>query len=677
MPATPSLFERITDQEALWLAWLDVKANKGGPGGDGETVWDFEPLALTRIARLSAELRTGLYIPGPYRRLAIPKKSGGLRPLAIPCVVDRVAMRAAAIALGDVLEPEFRDSSYGYRPGRSVQMAVARVAYLQRQSYGWVVDGDIETFFDEAEHDRLLARLARSVDDQRVLDLVGLWLEGYADDNHGLPQGSPISPILANLYLDDIDEAIEKGGVRLVRFGDDFVLLTKSEAKAKGALERMAGLLRAHGLELHPDKTRIRSFAEGFRFLGKLFVRSLVLDAEHDEAAPETAALAAGPLAIPADAPPQPPPAPAEAPSAPTPILVQRRPPEPVPPAAPPEVARPLAPVIRPLYVMESGRRLSLRNDSFTVMEDTAELLALPPGKVDRIDLGPQVGLDEAALRQALAWRIPVFLLDGHGRQGGMVLPGLGPAFDLHLAQARTVLDPAGRLALAKALVEGRIRNQHALLKRLNRKRRDDKVAAAADALTRTRKKLKLAPDVDAAMGYEGEAGRHYWPALGRCLEHGWKLTTRTRRPAETPVNAVLNWLSSMLTRDLEALVGQTGLHPGFGALHATRRGAAACAFDLVEEFRAPLAEGLAVYLFNNRLLDTDDFAPADDGAVRLIGNARATVIRQFEAWLDREIKSPRTSKRIAWRGLMAEQVQAYARHCLEGEPYAPYRMDY
>ena len=272
------MYREVVDGGALLSAWSKVLANGGGPGGDGETLARFAADPAARIRRLQRDLAAGAYRPGPLRRLSVPKKSGGVRPLAIPCVIDRVIQTAAAQALSALLEPAFEDSSFGYRPGRSVAQAVARIEALRDQGFVWVVDGDIERFFENVPHRRLMRKLAGHVADPPFLELVAMWLGAAEPDGRGLAQGSPISPVLANLYLDDVDERIEGKGVRLVRFADDFVLLCRKEAAADKALAKIADALAENDLRLNPAKTRVVPFERGFRFLGKLFVRSMVVE---------------------------------------------------------------------------------------------------------------------------------------------------------------------------------------------------------------------------------------------------------------------------------------------------------------------------------------------------------------------------------------------------------------
>lgn len=649
------LFADVTALSTLEAAWHKVKDNAGAAGGDGETVDDVAAVVASRLVALQRALRRGKYRPGPVRRILIPKRSGGTRPLVIPTVTDRIAQTAVALVLTPLLDPEMEDASFGYRPGRSVQQAVARVSALRDAGYTWVIDADIERYFETVPHDRLLPLIDRAVPDPLLRDLIALWLEHGGTDGRGLPQGSPLSPLLANLYLDGFDEELATGGPRLVRFADDFVLLCRSEATAEKHLSRVAALLAERGLRLHADKTRVVSFEDGFRFLGHLFVKSLTLPSPADrpddletrllrEIAREDALRA---------------------------TLDQE--------AAADEAAGWRSDV-RVLYVHEPGRRLSLRNQSFTVEEDGHELIALPPDRIDRIDLGPRGDATPAALRHALATGTMVQFLEGDGGLAGMLQRPEARRGGLHLAQARLILDDDRRVALARVLVAGRIHNQRALLRRLNRSAADGEVSARLTEINRLhRMTRKPGLDVAGLLGVEGQATRLYWSCLSRLLRHGWTLAHRTRQPPRDPVNAVLSYTASLLTRDVQAVVERVGLHPAFGVLHGTDDGHMGCVFDLVEEFRAPLSESLTVYLFNNRLLTAEDFTASGrpETQVRIGAEARRTLLRQYEEALSRPLRSPRSGRKVAWRRLIEDQARAYAAHMRDEAPYAPYKMDY
>lgn len=669
-----NLFEEATRLERLEQAWGRVRANAGCAGSDGVTIERFAERLMQRLYGLHRALRDGSYEPLELRSFEIPKGGGELRRLAVPTVRDRIAQTAVAQVLTPVLDPELEPVSFAYRPGRSVQQAVALIARHRGEGFTHVVEGDIERYFDRVPHAGLLHRLETMIalwpGSGLLLDLVALWLEAWGRDlgspGIGLAQGSPLSPLLSNLYLDEVDARLadEGRGLRLVRFADDFVILTKGAERAGEALERMRALLRAQGLGLNPDKTRIVTFDQGFRFLGHLFVRSMVLRSAEPEAAPGEDSASQ--------------------------LLrwIARQDAEAAATAAKAEAERAagLEPGLRVLYLREPGRVLGLRNMAFTVEEPglpgRRELIAIPHQRLDRVEIGPGCTVDDAALRHAFASDVVIHYVSGHGMTLGVVATPNDDHGGLHLAQARTVLDPQARLDLARRVVEGRLRNQRALLHRLGRGVEAKGLVPRIAAITKLIRKLPLAQDVPALLGFEGAAAAEFWPALALLVRPPWAVAARKgfrrqRRPAPDPFNVMLNYLSALLARDVHALCLRHGLHPGFGALHSAADGEAACVYDLIEELRAPLVEGLAVYLLNNRAIDEAMFQRLEDGACRLAREGHAPLIQGYERWLAREVKSPRTGERVRWRRLVEQQLRAYARHCEGGEGYRAYVMDY
>lgn len=659
-----SLFREATGTDALLAAWTRVWTNGGAAGGDNVTLQRFQLDLHRRIARLSAALRDGTYTPGALRRVDVPKRDGGLRPLAIPCVGDRVAQTAVAQALGPHLDREFEESSYGYRVGRGVKDALRRVSRLREAGHLHVVDADIEDFFGRVPHDSLLARLSHSMSDGPLTALISLWLEHGSATGRGLAQGSPLSPLLANLYLDRLDEAFARRGGHIVRFADDFVILAESRQGAEGALARAESLLAEHGLALNRGKTRVTSFDQGFHFLGTLFVRSMVMQGAVEE---DDEALRAMRRLAEADE------------------SEDRREAE---EAAEFDLSRRSGydPGHRVLHVVSADRRLSLRNQSFAVEAGTAqpgeaarwrEILAVPHAHVDRIDLGPNAEVEPGALRHALATGTLVAFVSGHGETRGWLAPALAERAGRHLAQARHAVDEAARLALARGFVEGRLRNQRALLRRLNRERKSQKVLSALAVLNRVIRAVPHAASLAEAMGREGEAGAAYWPALGSLLEHGFAFTKRVREGDIDPVNILLNVTASLLARDIAVAVCRAGLHPGFGCLHSSADYRDACVFDLMEEFRAPLAESAVVRAVNGRAVGLSDFEGRPGGGAKLRPGAYAAVARAYEQAVGREVRSQRDGRRRTWRGIMLDQALRLAAHVEGRERYRPYVIDY
>jgi len=272
-----SLIDKVYTLPNLRRAWERVRENNGAAGADGMTVRRFAARADERLAALSDDLRAKTYRPQPVRRKLIPKASGGMRPLGIPTVRDRIVQQAILQVLEPVFEPTFSTRSHGFRPGRGCATALSVVDRAVKAGYTHVVDADIQSFFDKVDHEKLLDAINEEVADGSLLKLIrkiltaGVEMPQTGDiepTTLGTPQGGPLSPLLANIYLSVLDYRLSAAGHGLVRYADDFVIFARSEEEAHQAhaltKEVMAGL----SLTLHPEKTRIVSVAAGFEFLG-------------------------------------------------------------------------------------------------------------------------------------------------------------------------------------------------------------------------------------------------------------------------------------------------------------------------------------------------------------------------------------------------------------------------
>jgi RNA-directed DNA polymerase len=277
-----SLIDKVYAEGNLAAAFAKVAANHGAAGVDHITIERYATRLPENLEHLQISLQTGTYLPQAVRRVWIPKPgTKQQRPLGIPTVRDRVVQAALRQVLEPIFERDFAQQSYGFRPGYGCQDALARVDELLKAGYTHVVDADLKSYFDTIPHDKLMEQLRRKVADSRVLALIEAFLKAGILDGlkewtpeTGSPQGSVISPLLSNIYLDPLDHRMAALGYQMVRYADDFVVLCRSRQEAEAALNVIRQWVAEAGLLLHPDKTRIADATqkgEGFDFLGYHF----------------------------------------------------------------------------------------------------------------------------------------------------------------------------------------------------------------------------------------------------------------------------------------------------------------------------------------------------------------------------------------------------------------------
>jgi len=273
-----NLLERVLSRDNVQKAWKRVKANKGVPGIDHMSIEDFPEFARAQWDRIRDSLMAGTYQPYPVKRVEIPKPTGGKRPLGIPTVLDRLIQQAMYQVMMPIFDPDFSEFSYGFRPGRSAHDAVRKVREYIREGYCIAVDMDLSKFFDRVNHDVLMHRVARKIRDKRILRLIGKYLRAgvvikgrLQKSREGVPQGGPLSPLLANILLDDLDKELEKRSHTFVRYADDFIILVRTQRAGLRVKESVTRFLK-HTLKLkvNQDKSHVSS-TDHTDFLGFTF----------------------------------------------------------------------------------------------------------------------------------------------------------------------------------------------------------------------------------------------------------------------------------------------------------------------------------------------------------------------------------------------------------------------
>src|SRR6202163_4247790 len=278
--STNRLMEEVCERENLKGALRQVKANKGSAGVDGMTVGGITDYLKQHWPAIREQLLNGTYEPRPVRRVEIPKPDGGVRKLGIPTVLDRLIQQAVMQVLQGRWDPTFSEHSHGFRPQRSAHQAVAKAQQYIAAGNRWVVDLDLEKFFDRVNHDKLMAAIARRVSDKRMLKLIRAILESGVMENglvspveEGTPQGGPLSPLLSNLVLDELDRELERRQHRFVRYADDCNIYVASERAGKRVMQSVTGFLRRRlKLKLNEAKSAVARPQErkflGFSFTG-------------------------------------------------------------------------------------------------------------------------------------------------------------------------------------------------------------------------------------------------------------------------------------------------------------------------------------------------------------------------------------------------------------------------
>jgi RNA-directed DNA polymerase len=274
---------RFLDINNFQRAWSKVAENRGCAGVDGETISSFAGNQTVNIYQLLNAVANSTYHPLPCKQVIIPKKNGTQRELKIPTVRDRIVQQALLNVLYPLMEEKFSPVSFAYRPNLSYINAVEKIADWRDMGYLWVLDADIVKFFDNIDHSRLLKEVRLHIDNPGFLCLIKSWIsvgvqtqEGLILPQKGIPQGAVISPILANIYLHEFDELVSATDLKLVRYADDFLVLSHNQERILSAKLEIINLLDSMGLTINTEKTQVTNFERGFRFLGHGFLENAI-----------------------------------------------------------------------------------------------------------------------------------------------------------------------------------------------------------------------------------------------------------------------------------------------------------------------------------------------------------------------------------------------------------------
>lgn len=660
------------NRESLMSAWEHVQENAGCAGADGVTIERFSRALDDELASLLREIETDEYRALPLLPIVVEKKpnSNATRTLMVPTVRDRILQTVAGRQLGTAFEDVFLDCSFAYRPRRSVNSAIARIRYLHQHGYCCVAEADIEKFFDRIDHSLLRQKMAVSITDRPLLALVDSWIDGPVWDGrsikplrNGVPQGSPISPLLANLFLSDFDLAIEQGGMKLIRYADDFLILAQDSEHAAGAISIARDKLEQLHLQLNDKKTQIGSFDDGFCFLGALFKGAEVWIPWDKHARNRHV------LSVPQPMPPG---------------LIRRW----LDPPARTAMTRAFfAAQVQDaqsaassneeeemafLYLVEQGSVLRKMGNRLVVEKDGSILLDTPYHKLEAVLIFGNVQVTTQAVGELLEYGVRLNLLSRHGEMRGSLDPAQGKNIPLRIAQFDLHRDGLRSLAMARALVDAKIANCSRVLATFGS--HEEERAPATDAaiaeLAKSRQAAAVAADLDALNGVEGAAARLYFDLLMRRNKSAFHWPGRVKHPATDPINSLLSFVYTLVANELAGVAEGLGLDSYLGSLHQLDCGRRSLALDLVELFRAPLADRLVLTMCNRNQFSEADFEPAEAGALHLRPESAKRFFAEYERWM---LHIPAGNGIKGFRQALRKTVEAYVAAVRDAHLFQPY----
>ena len=653
-------------------AFQHIKLNQGQAGSDGESIEDFESNLFKNLDETARCVRNNKYESKALNGIILPKSAGKIRALAIPCVRDRILQRAVTQVLGPSLDLLLEESSFAYRKGLSRNGAAKAIQKAYNEGYRYILESDIESFFDNVDWDIIEDKLRSLLVFDPVIDLIMGWVKQdvlfkgqLLKRNQGLPQGAVISPLLANLYLDQFDEALGCD-FKLIRYSDDFVVLCKTKRSAGAALKHAKEALKNLELEIKPDKTRIVDFEQGFQYLGYIFCRSVVMETQKDEK--NITPITAEDLSL-------------------NQIPVNHW----LTHVNFNKIKKIKHPSITnkktlatdndlmeegciPVYLTEPDIFVRLSGQSLVLSHHKKSLtkeVRIPFNKILAvIDYGrPSMTLPSVvALSRA---NIPTYFQEYSGRTY-LAVPSVLPDYSIWLSQMRLRDKPQFPERFAKAVVCAKIHNCRIMCKR--RKWSD----TINQELKELESKCAQSENVDVIRGYEGRAAAAYFQCFAKSVSSIWNFYGRVKHPPTDPINSMLSLGYSCLYHHITTALQICNLNPAMGWFHNPRNDYMSLACDIQEEFRH-LIDGLVLYLLNRNQVSIDDFEFNENGSLPVLMSQsfRKFFLRQVEERLMTKFKpDDKTDVMLSYRQFMIRQARQIFSICHHPEKnYEPLRI--
>lgn len=640
-----TIVEQFLDLSNFQQAWLKVSAKRGSPGIDAETTAIFKKNLIYNLTQLRDSVANQHYQPLPWKQVSIPKTDHKFRELKIPTIRDRIVQQALLTVLVPVFEPHFSACSFAYRPNLSYLNAVEKVAYWRDLGYHFVLDADLVKFFDNINQQRLLTEVAKLVNIPEILNLIKAWISvgGLKDNqvikaNKGIPQGAVISPLLANIYLNEFDHIIDNSDLKLVRYADDFLVLANSQTRIITAYYQVEQILRDFDLEIHPDKSQITNFNYGVRFLGHGFLEQAIFPLEDNSVKKNDNLNLNLNLATTKDS------------------------------NVNPHYHQEMATI----YLMEQGTTLARNHLRFLIHINKDTKFELPLTDVERILLFGNIHLTTPVINTCLQNKIIILFLNQVGDYKGHLWSDESIHLPSHLVQFERRNDLCFQLQTARAIVYGKLTNSKQLLIRLNRKRKHTEVNKAIAGINADLISLQNADNLDTLRGYEGISAARYFPAFGQLITNpDFSFCLRTRQPPKDAVNSLLSFGYTLLFNNVLSLIIAEGLSPYLANFHYGDDKKPYLAFDLMEEFRSPIVDTIVIKIINKSILKSSDFQKSvNNEGIYISDEGKRLFLKHFENRMNEAVSHPTQKSSVTYRQAIQLQIRRYKQSLFSDIPY-------
>jgi len=613
-----NLIDEICDEQNLLRSWLHIRG-VGEAQLPQKDVNRFESSVARNLASIAQRLREGTWVPGPVSKLRIPKESGGHRTLGVPSIGDRIVERVIASVIDDAVDERLSPWCFAYRRGLSTTDAIAALYEARDDGCSAVVRTDIRDCFDSIPLQRLDEIVTTTIADAAVVRLIRAVLYRSAPDEApavGLVQGSPLSPVLCNLYLNLADQQLLRLGMQVVRYADDIAVPIADSNDAPRVLEAVRAAYADLGLLVSEPKTEVATFERGVHFLGA----TIGLREQ-------------------------------------TPQISMH------------------APLESTLYVATPGALLRRKGKRIRIERPDEKPMSVPFARTRQVVILGRVGLTTPFLQMAMQSQIEIVFISDRGNYFGRMDGLVSSDPFLRESQYKRMRDEAFCDSVSRAMIKAKILNQRRLLVHLTRRANRARLSATLQGQAEIVRRLAIAETRPEVMGCEGIAARLYFQAFGDMCGTDWNFHTRQRRPPPDPVNSMLSFGYSILFQEVVSACLAAGLDPYASFLHKPRVGRQGLALDLMEEFRPCVVDSTVMRIIRTKMLTPLDFV-VEQGAkpsCRLGAPARKRFLEALEIRFITEFAHPYLGRRISWRQAIGTQAKLLAREVTNDKPnYRP-----